>query len=281
MKIIKSINKIRQKIGMVKRKGRTVGFVPTMGALHEGHVSLLRASRKDNDVTVLSVFVNPAQFGPAEDFKKYPRPFKNDILLAKKEKVDIIFYPSVDDMYTSGNSSFIDVGQVSQDLCGRFRPGHFRGVATVVAKLLNIVGPDRLYLGEKDAQQVVVLKKLIDDLNFSVRIKTCSTVREHDGLAMSSRNKYLTSRERNEASVLYEALKKAKLKAQKKAHRAGEITRFIEQEIKRNTSAKVQYIECVEASTLKPLKMVKGPVMIALAVFFGKTRLIDNITFRV
>ena len=206
MQIIRSPQEMHRALKRLKQKGKTVGFVPTMGALHEGHASLLRRARKDHDICVLSIFVNPKQFGPKEDFKKYPRPAKEDMALAKKEKVDIIFYPSAKEMYPPDFLTAVEVEGLSDVLCGQFRPGHFRGVTTVVAKLLNIVSPDEMYLGQKDAQQAVIIKRMVANLNFATTISVCPTIREADGLALSSRNKFLTSAQRSEAANIYRSL---------------------------------------------------------------------------
>ena len=281
MKVIKSIGKIRKAITQLKKKGKTIGFVPTMGALHEGHLSLVRQSRKENDVTVVSIFVNPTQFGKNEDFAGYPRPEKKDIKLAKQEKVDIIFYPSAVEMYPNGSLASITVEKITENLCGKFRPGHFKGVATVVGKLLNIVLPDVMYLGQKDAQQCVVLKKVVDDLNFPVRIGVCPTAREHDGLAMSSRNAYLTAKQRSEAPILFESLKMAKAKILAGERDVTTIRKMIVENIEKGSSGDVQYVECVGAGQLQPLAAIEGKIMIALSVWFGRTRLIDNMIFDV
>jgi len=252
-----------------------------MGALHEGHLSLIRKSRRENAITIVSIFVNRKQFGPREDFSSYPRPEKKDILLAKKEKVDIIFYPSEKEMYPTSFLTSIGVDQITDILCGSSRPGHFRGVTTVIGKLINIVTPNALYLGQKDAQQAVVLARMVTDLNFSVSIKVCPIVRETDGLAMSSRNSYLTSQQRKEASVLYESLKQAKKNILTGEHNATRIIKLIRKQVKKHSSGTIDYIACADANSLIPLKHIKGKVMIALAVKFGRTRLIDNIIFRV
>ena len=205
MRIIKSISLLRKALHKFRNTHQSIGFVPTMGAFHEGHLSLMRRSRKENDITVVSIFVNPIQFGPKEDFARYPRPIRKDISFAKRENVDIIFYPSVDEMYAMYSKDFltyVEAPKLSQGLCGKSRPGHFRGVTTVVAKLLNIIGPDHLYLGQKDYQQAVILRQMVTDLNFSVNVTICPTVREVDGLAMSSRNQYLNAPQRKEAGVL-------------------------------------------------------------------------------
>ncbi len=281
MPIVKSIRTLRSLLQKARLKKKTIGFVPTMGALHGGHLSLIRICQKENDLTVLSIFVNPTQFGPQEDFKNYPREIKRDILLAKKENADIIFYPSAEEMYPSGYLSCVEVKEPGNILCGQFRPGHFQGVATVVAKLLNIVEPDVLYLGQKDAQQAIILKKMVKDLNFSVNVKICPTVRGQDGLALSSRNSYLTQEERQEAPILYQALLQAKKRIEQGEDNSQNIIGFIREHIEKNSSGKIQYIECVEGGSLRSLKKLKGKILIALAVFFGKTRLIDNILVNV
>lgn len=252
-----------------------------MGALHEGHCSLIRKCRRENDIVVLSIFVNPKQFGPREDFDSYPRPEKKDILLAKKEMVDIIFCPSGKEIYPAGFLTSIEVEQITEGLCGASRPGHFRGVTTVVGKLLNIITPDVMYLGQKDAQQAAVLKRMVYDLNFPVTVKVCPTVRERDGLAMSSRNSYLTPSQRSEATILYDSLKYAKMKVLAGERRSQKIIHLIQSMIEKSSSGKINYIACVNEETLIPLKQIHDKVMIALAVTFGQTRLIDNITVHI
>ena len=252
-----------------------------MGALHEGHLSLIRKAKKENDICLLSIFVNPLQFGPREDFHHYPRPVRSDNLLAKKEKVDIIFHPSGKSMYPSGFLTTVEVAQLSDALCGRSRPGHFRGVTTVVAKLLNIVGPNIMYLGQKDAQQAIILKRMVADLNFPTTIKICPTVREKGGLALSSRNKYLTARHRQQAAILYRSLKEAKGKIKSGERRATAIIRHIRSRIEKMSAGRIDYVACVDARTLVPLQTIRGHVMLALAVKFGEARLIDNIIFKV
>ncbi|HQP12075.1 MAG TPA: pantoate--beta-alanine ligase, partial [Candidatus Omnitrophota bacterium] len=210
MKIITQAKTIQELSQKFRREGKTIGFVPTMGYLHDGHRSLLKACRRHNDISILSIFVNPTQFGPQEDFQSYPRDKKKDVLLAKKENVDIIFYPSEKMMYPGRYLTYIHVEKITATLCGASRPGHFRGVATVVGKLLNIVQPHRIYLGQKDAQQCVVIRQMVKDLNFPVQVRVLPTFREKDGLALSSRNAYLTAEERQEAPALYQALKMAR-----------------------------------------------------------------------
>lgn len=280
MQMIRSVKSMQSAIRRLRTAGKKIGFVPTMGALHEGHLSLVRRARRENEVVVLSIFVNPAQFSPREDFKAYPRQEKEDKLLAKREKVDIIFYPSEHEMYPPGCLTHIDVDKIAGILCGKSRPGHFRGVATVVGKLLNSVMPDTVYFGQKDAQQAVVLKQMIRDLNFPVAVKVCPIVRGHDGLALSSRNLYLSDRQRREALVLSRGLKEAKKKIVSGERNAQKVIRTIRKKIAARSSGRIDYVACVDADTLEPLKKLKGNILIALAVYFGKTRLIDNIVFR-
>ena len=280
MIIIKNIFELRNVLNRTRAKGKTIGFVPTMGAFHEGHLSLMRVAKKDNDLCVVSIYVNPTQFGPKDDFKKYPRDLQRDSSMAKKENVDILFVPSDNVIYSKSYLTYIDVKNISQPLCGRFRPGHFKGVATVVAKLLNIVQPDVMYLGQKDAQQVAVLKKMVEDLNFPVKVSVVATRRETDGLAMSSRNKYLSPQDRQEAVVLYKALQQAIRMIQKGERSQAKIKAAIRFLITSQSSGEIQYVECVDADNLAELKRLQGNVLIALAVFFGKTRLIDNVFIR-
>jgi pantoate--beta-alanine ligase len=277
MKTITSISQLKKNIFKHQRENRTIGFVPTMGALHEGHLSLIRKCRRENDVCVVSIFVNPTQFGPHEDFAKYPRQEKKDKLLAQKENVDIIFYPSDRTMYPSGFLTKVEVSGITRILCGRKRKGHFTGVTTVVCKLLNLVEPDTLYLGQKDYQQAVVIKKMIADLNINVTVKICPTVREKDGLALSSRNAYLTPRQRTQAPVICAALKATRKHIRQDGWRPQQAVRYIEQEIRSKTDGQIEYIECVDAQTLDTMTAFTRKGVIALAVKLGKTRLIDNI----
>ncbi len=281
MRIIHSLTQLQTALGAWRRRGKKIGFVPTMGYLHAGHLALVRRSRKDCAVTVVSIYVNPKQFGPREDLRKYPRDIRRDAALLQKENVDILFIPSDNVVYPKGYLTYIDVENFSAALCGRFRPGHFRGVATIVAKLLNIIRPQRMYLGQKDAQQAVVLKTMVKDLNIPVSIEVVPTLREKDGLAMSSRNIFLTPRERCQAPVLYQALQKAVSRIRQGERRASVITGIIHHLIKRDSQGKIQYVACVDAETLRPLKTLEGKILIAVAVFFGKTRLIDNVNVRV
>ncbi|MEO0259691.1 MAG: pantoate--beta-alanine ligase [candidate division WOR-3 bacterium] len=282
MKIIENPYEM-QKISEEKRKeGKIIGFVPTMGALHEGHLELIREARKKSDFLVVSIFVNPIQFGPKEDYKEYPRDEKGDIEKCEKEGVDIIFMPDVEDMYEKNFSTYVEVKNLTKTLCGKYRPGHFKGVTTVVTKLFNIVKPHLAFFGWKDAQQLLVIKKMVKDLNFDIEIIGIETVREKDGLAMSSRNFYLNEKERKEASYLYKALLYGKELIEKGERDARKVKEEIKKFINRNApKGKIQYVEIVDIENLKPLRKIKGEIMIALAVFFGKARLIDNIRIKV
>ena len=281
MRIVRTIKHMQQWALAAKRNGKTIGFIPTMGYFHQGHLSLMRKSKKENDVTVVSIFVNPIQFGPKEDLTKYPRDFKRDELFAKKENVDIIFYPSAVEMYPNRYLTYVNVGQMSEGMCGKFRPGHFRGVTTVVAKLINIVLPDTMYLGQKDAQQAAILKKMTVDLNVPLQVEVLPTVRQRNGLALSSRNSYLTKEELKEAAVLYRTLQWAKKKILSGEHNARRLTSRIKNIIEQKSLCRVQYVACVDAEELTVLPTLRGNVLIALAAYLGQTRLIDNITVRI
>jgi len=262
----------------LREEGKSIGFVPTMGALHQGHLSLMQRARRENDIVVMSIFVNPIQFGPGEDYRRYPRPFEKDRLIAQREGVDIIFYPSVSEMYGEEYSTYVEVEKLSNRLCGLSRPGHFRGVASVVCKLFNIVKPRVAYFGQKDYQQLKIINRMIQDLNMEVEIRECPIVREPDGLAMSSRNSYLSSQERKEAFSLYKALKRAK-QLIKAGNSGPDVISEMEEIIQRDPHAKIDYIKIVNPETLEDMKTIKPgrTVLVALAVWIGKTRLIDNI----
>ena len=266
---------LKKEISRQKKAGKTIGFVPTMGYLHEGHLSLVRASKKQCDVTVVSIFVNPMQFGPKEDLAKYPRDLKRDTQLLAEEKTDIVFIPTVEEMYPPhGPRTFVEVPELGTKLCGVSRPEHFRGVTTVVAKLFNIVQPDKAYFGKKDRQQYIIIKKMVADLTMPVEIVGCDIVREKDGLAMSSRNVYLSPAERKAALVLSRALGDIGDTAIKKD--ATTVKAEIALVISDEPLAKVDYIEVVDPGTLEPVKKLSKGTFIALAVYVGKTRLIDN-----
>jgi len=277
MKIIHSINQMASVSKRLRADGQAIGFVPTMGALHEGHLSLMRKARKENDVVVVSIFVNPIQFGPKEDYRRYPRNLRQDARLCSKEGTDIIFYPQVKDIYPQGYKTYVDVDDLSKVLCGKFRPGHFKGVATVVTKLFNIVNPDIAYFGQKDAQQAIIIQRMAKDLNMPVSIKVMPTVREKDGLALSSRNAYLSKEQRKDAAVLYQALNLARDLIKQGNRDPFNIIHKMKQLIKRKKSAKIQYISILDLKDLKTLARIKGKVLVALAVWIGKIRLVDNI----
>ncbi|MBI5124107.1 MAG: pantoate--beta-alanine ligase [Candidatus Omnitrophica bacterium] len=277
MQIIDNIPRMSMAVKLLKKEGRTIGFVPTMGYLHEGHLSLARTAKKHNDVVVMSIFVNPIQFGPKEDLDKYPRDFKRDEEMARGSGVDILFYPSAKEMYPDGYSTYVNVEKLTDGLCGASRPGHFRGVTTVAAKLFGIVKPDIAYFGQKDAQQAIVIRKMTEDLNMGIDIKILPIVREPDGLAMSSRNIFLSKKERRDAAVLYESLVSAKELIEKGEKSADRIIKAMEALIKSAPSAKIDYVSIVSAKNLKPLNAINQEALVAVAAYVGKTRLIDNI----
>lgn len=264
----------------IQRRRKTIGFVPTMGYLHEGHLSLMRKARKENDYLVISIFVNPTQFGPREDFKRYPRNFSRDKELSKSCGVDVIFYPRAKDMYPQGYKTYVKVEDLSNLLCGASRPGHFRGVSTVVLKLFNIVQPDAAYFGRKDAQQAIVVEKMVKDLNLPLKIKTLPTIREKEGLALSSRNTYLNKQQRKDAIILYKSLQTAVGMIQSGYKDPRKIIAQMRKMIKSRRGARIEYIRIVDISNLTEVKKIKGRCLIAVAVFFGKTRLIDNVIIR-
>lgn len=276
MEIYRNIRSLTKKVQEIKKKGLKIGLVPTMGFLHEGHMSLVRRAAKDTDCVIVSIFVNPAQFGPKEDFKKYPRDIKKDLELCEKEAVDIIFAPDAKEMYPEGFTTYVNVERIADTLCGVSRPGHFRGVATVVAKLFNITMPDIAYFGQKDGQQAVIIKRMAEDLNMPVKINVEPVVREKDGLAMSSRNIYLDSEERNQAVCLYKALKLAKGLFTKGERDSKKIINKMSQLINKEDKAKIDYISVVDTEELRDVKRISGQAMVAVAVRIGNTRLIDN-----
>ncbi|WP_017755551.1 pantoate--beta-alanine ligase [Calidifontibacillus oryziterrae] len=281
MEIIRSIKQMQQLMKQFRSEGNTIGYVPTMGFLHEGHLTLVNEARKNNDKVVMSIFVNPLQFGPNEDFDLYPRDFARDEQLANKAGVDVIFYPDVKEMYPKELSVTVKVKDRVNVLCGKSRKGHFDGVATVLMKLFNIVTPDRAYFGMKDAQQVAVVDGLIHDYNFPIELVPVPTVREADGLAKSSRNVYLSNKERNEAPELYKSLQKAVQKLNANERDLGKIKNGIQAHIEEKTSGIVDYVEIYSYPQLLPLMEPKGKMIIAIAVKFSKARLIDNITIEI
>ncbi len=276
--IIESIKELREILNSYKSEGKTVGLVPTMGFLHEGHLSLIRRAKAENDFVVVSDFVNPTQFAPNEDFESYPRDIIRDEKMATEAGADIIFHPSVSEMYPSGSSTFVEVeGDITRVLCGASRPSHFKGVTTVVAMLFNIVGANKAYFGQKDAQQAAVLIKMVQNLHMNIELVVCPIIREEDGLAMSSRNTYLNSEERQEALVLNQALLKCK-----DAFEAGErdiktLTEGIVKHINSVALANIDYVSIYEYPSLREIEIIENKALAAVAVRFGKTRLIDNI----
>lgn len=277
MKVITTIAEMQREILTEKQKGKTIGFVPTMGFLHEGHIGLLKKARQENDILVLSIFVNPLQFGPSEDLDAYPRDFEKDRQIAIQEKTDYIFFPSVDEMYSTSPSVGVIAKERVNVLCGKSRSGHFDGVVTVLTKLFNIIQPTRVYFGLKDAQQVAVVDGLIKDFHFPVQLKAIETVRESDGLAKSSRNVNLTPEERRQAAELYRALELGRSLIKKGETDRLKLIQTIESHLKKTTESTVDYIELYTYPDLKPIEEIKGKVILALAVKFSKVRLIDNI----
>lgn len=276
MKIITSPEEMQNYCRSAHAEGKIIGLVPTMGFLHEGHLSLMRRARAENDLLVISIFVNPTQFGPSEDYEAYPRDMERDSKLAEEVGVDVIFSPTPKDMYPHGYATFVNVERLTEKMCGLSRPGHFRGVTTVVAKLFNIIQPDKAYFGQKDAQQSAVIKRMVDDLNFDLEIVVMPTIREADGLAMSSRNKYLNPQEHTAALVLVNSLRMAENLIKSGLRDSAEVSRKMRKMIEAEPLAKIDYIAIVDAETLDDLDKIKRKVLIALAVFIGKTRLIDN-----
>lgn len=276
MIIVSDPRKMQQRCLSLKRAGRSIGLVPTMGALHEGHLSLIRACRKENDIVCVSIFVNPIQFGPSEDFSRYPRPLSTDTRLCRQEKVDLLFTPSVEGLYGKEFRTYVEVKELGDKLCGASRKGHFRGVATVVAKLFNIFQPDRAYFGRKDFQQTVVLSRMVRDLDFPVKMRVMPTVREAGGLARSSRNVYLSADERKEALVLSRALSLARESVRRGERDPRVVTRRMKELIRTSKSVKIEYLEIVDADTLEPVRRIEGKTAAVIAARVGTTRLIDN-----
>lgn len=277
MLIVSKVSEVKNIINAWKKEGLSIGLVPTMGYLHEGHESLIKKARKENERVVVSIFVNPIQFGPKEDFTTYPRDLKRDSLLCEAAGCDLIFAPSSDDIYYKDFCSYVTVHNLTEGLCGEKRPGHFNGVTTVVTKLFNIVTPDRAYFGQKDAQQLFVIKRMVRDLNFNIEIVPCEIIREEDGLAKSSRNTYLNNEERIAALVLNKSLKNAKEVIEHGETNSSVVKNIISDIINQEPLAKQDYIEIVSTDTLKPTEKVSKDTLIAIAVYIGKTRLIDNI----
>jgi pantoate--beta-alanine ligase len=276
MEVIESISEMKNLVKDWKRQGLSIGFVPTMGYLHEGHLALVRRAKELSDRVVVSIFVNPIQFAPGEDYQRYPRDLERDKALLEKEGVDVLFVPKAQEMYPPGFQTYVEVKELSSGLCGRYRSSHFIGVATVVLKLFNIVQPDIAVFGEKDYQQLKVIQRMVQDLNLDVKIIPHPTVREEDGLAMSSRNTYLSPEERKSAIALYKALNLAEELINQGERRVNLLKSKLKEFIESFPYTKVQYIEFVHPETLKEVERVDEPTLLALAVFVGKARLIDN-----
>ena len=280
MQVITRIDELKKKIRDARAGGRTIGVVPTMGYLHEGHLTLMRQARAEQGFVIATLFVNPLQFGPTEDYAVYPRDLARDSKLAATTGIDVLFAPTVDEMYSAGNGktlTFVDVEKITATLCGASRPGHFRGVATVVTKLFNITEADVAYFGQKDAQQVTVIRQMVRDLNMNVRVVAVPIVREADGLALSSRNQYLSPTERQAALVLSKSLRLAETMLAGGNREASAILAAVTDCIAQEPLAAVDYIAMVDPQTLQPLTQISGSALVALAVRFGKTRLIDNL----
>jgi pantoate--beta-alanine ligase len=279
--VITDVPALRRAVHTARGRGLRIALVPTMGALHPGHLSLIEAARQANTLVVVSIFVNPTQFGPNEDFNSYPRPLSRDLELCAAAGVDLVYHPDPTAMYPAGYCTDVEVTGLQDVLCGASRPGHFRGVATVVLKLFNQVQPDRAYFGQKDAQQVQVIRRMVRDLDVPVDVVACPTVREADGLALSSRNAYLDATQRRHATVLYRALQEARERVEAGERDAAALRQLLADRIAATPGAALDYAAVVDAETLTPLTRLQGPVLLALAVKFGATRLIDNLSLSV
>jgi pantoate--beta-alanine ligase len=279
--LIDSVEAVREAVAQARSADRFIGLVPTMGALHEGHASLLRAARRESGFVVATIFVNPTQFGPQEDFSRYPRSLDQDLAICEREETNVIFAPDVPTIYPPSFCTFVEVEGLQDGLCGASRPGHFRGVATVVLKLLHIVQPDFAYFGQKDAQQLRIIQQMVHDLNVPVRVRACPIIREPDGLALSSRNSYLDPDQRQRATVLHRSLEAARGLIQNGERNGEHVRRTVASMIESTPGAELDYAEVVDAVTLRPLARLQGDVLIAVAVKFGATRLIDNLTLHV
>ncbi|MFR2967085.1 MAG: pantoate--beta-alanine ligase [Anaerovoracaceae bacterium] len=281
MKTVTKISEVRVLVKEWKKEGLTIGLVPTMGFLHEGHQSLIERAAKENDRVIVSDFVNPTQFGEGEDLESYPRDMERDKEVCEKAGAHLIFHPSPEDMYAKDASAMVDMkGPITEELCGRTRHIHFRGVCTVVAKLFNITTPDRAYFGQKDAQQLAVIRRMTRDLNFDIKIIGCPIIREEDGLAKSSRNTYLNGEERKAALVLSQAVKLGQYMAESGEKNADRIVEAMKAHIEKEPLARIDYVQAVDADSIEPISEIRGNVLVAMAVYIGKTRLIDNFIFR-
>lgn len=279
MQIVSTIKEVREIVSRWKKEGNSIGFVPTMGYLHEGHKSLMVHAKRNNEKVVVSIFVNPTQFGPNEDLETYPRDLERDSALCKSVGVDLIFHPEAKEMYGEHFYSFVNMSVLTNELCGLSRPKHFQGVCTVVTKLFNIIKPDCAYFGQKDAQQLAVIKQMVTDLNMDIEIVGCPIIREEDGLAKSSRNTYLSEAERNAALVLYHTITLAKNLMTQGERNATSLIKVMTNHIHGEPLAKIDYIKVVDTLTMQAVETIEKPVLVAMAVYIGKTRLIDNFTF--
>ena len=277
MQVAETTKSVRELVKAARDRGQKIGFVPTMGALHAGHISLIEAAVKQCDFIVVSIFVNSTQFCPGEDFEKYPRPVDADLQICRESGVDVVFTPTTQQMYGKNNLTWVTVEKLTELLCGKFRPGHFRGVTTVCAKLLNVVAPDLAYFGQKDAQQAVVIKKMVADLNMPLHIVICPTVRHQDGLAVSSRNQYLTEQQRKDATLIYKALQKCREMIDSGATDTKSVIGEIRQILDKPPAINIEYASIVDAETLQAVDPIDGKILVALAVKIGNARLIDNI----
>lgn len=277
MRVLHTIDEMHAASREVRRAGKRLGLVPTMGALHQGHLSLVRAARNTCDVVAVSIFVNPLQFGPKEDFSRYPRDLERDRELLNHERVDLLFAPSAEEMYGRDSTSYVTVEGLSERLCGRSRPGHFRGVTTVVAKLFHIVSPDVAFFGQKDAAQAAIIRRMVRDLNCNIQIVVAPIVRESDGLAMSSRNAYLTPEQRKQARVLYRALMRVQTLADRGERRTAQLILAGEEVVGEEPGVRLEYLEIVNPDTLEPVPDISGGALVAIAALVGTTRLIDNV----
>jgi pantoate--beta-alanine ligase len=279
METVYTVNEVREAIKSWKKEGLSIGFVPTMGYLHEGHQSLIKRAAEENDRVVVSIFVNPMQFGPAEDLDSYPRDLEHDKTLCEATGANLIFHPEPAEMYLPDFCTFVDMNAVTKGLCGKSRPVHFRGVCTVVNKLFNIVGADRAYFGQKDAQQLAVIKRMVRDLNMDIEIVGCPIIREEDGLAKSSRNTYLSAEERKAALILSRSLSVGRKLIEQGERDTQAVINAITDNINTEVLAKIDYVDVVDAVSMKKVEQIKNPILVAIAVFIGKTRLIDNFIF--
>jgi len=277
MEVAKTIEAARSMVKAARSEGKKIGLVPTMGALHVGHISLIEAAIKDCDFVAVSIFVNPTQFGPGEDFEKYPRPMEADLKICRKAGVNVVFAPAPEEMYPTENVTWVTVEKLTEPLCGRSRPGHFRGVTTVCAKLFNIVAPDVAYFGQKDAQQAIVIRRMAADLNMPLEIAICPTVRELNGLAVSSRNQYLSEQQKKDAANIYKSLQECRRMIEAGITETHQIITGMQKILQQIPSIQIEYVSIVDAETLESIEEIAGKVLAAVAVKVGPARLIDNI----